>query len=75
MILMPNYSQYSKLLEEYSKEDLDLAFNAIHCSDTQDGLYEDESPLLVFLLDTEKQEQLFLYHEDLELKNLEISEN
>lgn len=65
---MNNYNRqnYLGLIEDYTKDELDRAWKAIHCCELQEELYAEESQLLVFLIDTDLQEQLILYHEDIE---------
>jgi hypothetical protein len=60
----PNYCDYQDLFDEWTYPQLCEAWEAIHCSDKAEKLYEEESTLLVFLVDTQKQEQLFLFFED-----------
>jgi hypothetical protein len=64
--MMPNYLEYYELFETYTYEELCLAYDAIHNSEIQDELYASESTLLAFLIDTELQEKLNLYFEDIE---------
>jgi hypothetical protein len=70
MDYMEHYMEYSDLFENYSAVDLQLAWDAIHCSKIQEELYETEDPLLAFLIDTDLQEKLHLYFEDLEKDKL-----
>jgi len=62
---MPNYLEYCDLLDNYSYPELLRAYNALSSSEKQDILYAEESALLIFLIDTKKQEQLYLYFEDM----------
>jgi len=62
---MPNYLEYHELFESYTYAELCLAYEAIHNSEIQDELYADESVLLAFLIDTDLQEKLNLYFEDI----------
>jgi hypothetical protein len=66
MEIMHNYLEYWELLESWTHDDLQRAWDAIHCSELQEELYEEESALLAFLIDTELQEKLHLYFEDIE---------
>jgi hypothetical protein len=66
MEIMRNYLEYYELLESWSHADLQRAWDAVHCSKLQEELYEEESILLAFLIDTELQEKLHLYFEDIE---------
>jgi len=70
MHALPNYLEYAELFDEYTFKELKRAYLAISNSDLQDELYETESPLLVFLVDSYKQEQLLLFFSD--RKNGEI---
>jgi len=63
---MLNYLEYWELLETWEHKDLERAWKAIHNSDIQEELYEEESSLLAFLIDTRLQEKLNLYFEDIE---------
>ncbi len=65
---------YKELIDEFSNEELIHAYKAITCSDLQEKLYEDESPLLVFLFDTHKQDLLYEFIEDLKESNSEETE-
>jgi len=65
MEIMQNYLEYWDLLETWTHKDLVTAWEAIHNSDLQEELYEQESVLLAFLIDTELQEKLNLYFEDI----------
>jgi len=68
---MKHYLEYCELMEYWSHEELAFAWEALHNHEIQEELYEKESPLLVFLIDSSLQEQLFLYFEDIERdKNL-----
>jgi hypothetical protein len=60
----PNYEEYAELFDEFSYIELSIAFDAIHDHEVADKLFEEESPLLVFLVDSEMQEKLFLFFED-----------
>ena len=62
---LPNYEEYSDLFEEWNHEDLKRAYDALHSCEASDELYEMESPLLAFMIDTTLQEKLHLYFEDL----------
>ena len=62
---------YKELIDEFSNEELIHAYKAITCSDLQEKLYEDESPLLVFLFDTRKQDLLYEFIGDLKEFNSE----
>jgi uncharacterized protein YccT (UPF0319 family) len=58
--------EYQELLEEFTEEELVFAYQAIMNNILQEELYERESPLLVFLFDTHKQDLLYEFIEDLE---------
>jgi hypothetical protein len=73
MDIMENYLEYHELFDRYTADELKLAWEAIHCSRIQEELYEDESPLLAFLIDIDLQEKLNLYFEDLEKDKLKGS--
>jgi len=60
----PNFLQYAELFEDFSYIELTIAMDAIHDHELADQLFEEESPLLVFLVDSEMQEKLFLFFED-----------
>jgi len=64
MEVMQNYLDYWELLESWTHEDLIKAWKAIHNFELQEELYEEESALLAFLIDTDLQEKLNLYFED-----------
>ena len=70
MHTLPNYLEYKELFDEYSFKELKMAYDALYNSELQEELYEAESPLLVFLIDTQKQDQLRLFFSD--RKNGEI---
>ena len=60
----PNYEEYRDIIDEFSYIDLSIAFDAIFDSEVADQLFQEESPLLVFLIDSEMQEKLILFFED-----------
>ena len=60
----PNYEEYQDIIDEFSYIDLSIAFDAIFDSEIADRLFAEESPLLVFLIDSEMQEKLVLFFED-----------
>ncbi len=62
--IMTNYCAYSDLFDNYTYSELQEAYKAIHSHELQEELYENESPLLAFLIDTDLQEQLNLYFDD-----------
>ena len=64
MEIMKHYLEYRELMDDWSHADLKRAWDAINCSELQDELYEEESPLMAFLIDTSLQEKLYLYFED-----------
>jgi hypothetical protein len=66
MDIMENYLEYCELFDRFTFEELMFAWEAIHNHEIQEELYEQESPLLEFLIDSNLQEKLYLYHEDLE---------
>ena len=66
MEVMQNYLEYWDLLESWTHKDLTRAYKAIHNYKLQEELYEEESALLAFLIDTELQEKLNLYFEDIQ---------
>jgi hypothetical protein len=70
MHTLPNYLEYAELFDEFTFKELKQAYKSLSNSDLQDELYETESPLLVFLVDTKKQDQLVLFFDD--RKNGEI---
>ena len=70
MHTLPNYLEYAELFDEFTFKELKRAHRALYNSELQDELYKVESPLLVFLVDTHKQEQLLLFFDD--RKNGEI---
>jgi hypothetical protein len=70
MEVMEHYLEYCDLFENYTSKELEIAWKAIHNSDLQEELYEQESSLLAFLIDTNLQEKLHLYFEDLEKDKL-----
>jgi hypothetical protein len=61
---MPNYLDYYELFENWTHQQLLEAYNALTNYDLREELFEAGSPLLVFFIDIEKQEQLLLYFED-----------
>jgi|GEM_PF-4239929 len=67
---MTNYTEYCDLFDTYTYSELQEAYAAIHSHELQEELYENESPLLAFLIDTDLQEQLNLYFEDLRKDDL-----
>jgi len=60
----PNWCEYQDLFDEWPYEDLVLAKNAIYDHQLADSLYESESPIIAFLVDTVLQEKLLLFFED-----------
>jgi hypothetical protein len=68
---MHQYYEYQELLDEYTEDELFLAYRALTNVLLQEELYETESILLTFLIDTDKQEQLCLWYEDQEEKEKE----
>jgi hypothetical protein len=66
MKIMNNCLEYSDLLDHWSHNELQRAWEAIHCCELQEEFYEEEGPLLAFLLDNRLQEKLHLYFKDIE---------
>lgn len=64
MSIMPNYLEYDFLFESYTVDDLELAWKALHDPELEQELYETNSMLLHFMVDTQLQEMLALYIED-----------
>jgi hypothetical protein len=62
---LPNYEEYRDILMDYTPEDLGYAWQAIHNHEIQEELFEKESYLLAFLVDTNLQESLALYIKDI----------
>lgn len=67
MHTLPNYLEYHELFDEFTDSELKEAHDALFDSELQEELYEKESILLTFLIDTKKQEQLILYFKDLSI--------
>ncbi len=70
---MTHYTEYEDLFDEWTYGELKKAYRALTNTELQDELYQEESPLLIFLIDTSKQEQLYLYFED--IKNDEATDD
>lgn len=60
----PNYCEYQELFDSYTYEELKLSYDALFDKDLSDSLYEAESPLIIFQIDTDLQEKLHLFFED-----------
>ncbi len=55
---------YQELTDEFTREELVKAYHALVDNKLQEELYERESPLLVFFLDSDKQDLLYEWVED-----------
>jgi len=62
----PNWLEYCDLFDDYGPEELGLAWQAVHDHEVADMLFEQDSFLIAFLVDTELQDKLFLYFEDMQ---------
>ena len=65
-----NTNEYNELAEEFNQKDLLLAYKAMTNDVLREELYEFESPLLVFFLDSQKQTLLYEYIESLRGEDL-----
>ncbi len=67
-------NSYQEIVDEFTQEELMFAHRALINSDLQAELYEKESPLLVFLFDSRKQDMLYEWVEDQEHFNIDEEE-